>query len=148
MKKIIYFLALGLCMYISAQWSEFSVILKPSTIPGVNGIGVFAAHDFKKGDLMFKKEPFRVMKTKDIPAQFVQYCIHIDDETCRAPERFDALHAGWFINHSFVPNIACLSVEHSEFWSYALRDIAAGEEIVMNYNALNEPEHLKEEYYK
>ena len=31
---------------------------------------------------------------------------------------------------------------------YALEDIKAGEEILIDYNCLNEPEHLKEDYYK
>jgi hypothetical protein len=29
----------------------------------------------------------------------------------------------------------------------ALKDIKLGDEIVMNYNSLNEPEHLKDDYY-
>lgn len=133
--------------HMSAEWNEFSCILKPSTIPGA-GIGVFAAQNFKKGDHMFKKEPFRIRKTANIPQAFVQYCIHINDAECRAPERFDALHVGWFINHSATPNIAYLNDQTSDYWSYATRDIQEGEEIVMDYNTLGEPDYLKEVYYK
>ena len=31
---------------------------------------------------------------------------------------------------------------------YALKDIKAGDEITINYNNLQEPQHLKEAYYK
>lgn len=124
------------------EWSEFSFILKPSPI---GGIGVFATHDIPSGKRIFSGEfTRRKMKTKDLPLEFRKYVIFINDEECFCPERFDRMEIGWYINHSDTPNITEISDKHL----VALRDIKAGEEILLDYNELNEPEHLKESYYK
>lgn len=134
-------------MYINAtknsiESAEFSFILKPSSIAG---IGVFATHDILEGTHLFKGNFFpRTMKIKNVPAAFVKYCIFLNNEECLCPERFDRMEIGWFINHSDTPNI----VKIAEKTIIAVRDIKAGEEIFINYNQLNEPEHLKESYYK
>lgn len=51
---------------------------------------------------------------------------------------------GWYINHSREPNIHKIGEDHI----VTSRAIKAGEEILIDYNQLNEPEHLKEDYYK
>ena len=123
------------------QTTEFSFILKPSPL---GGIGVFAAHDIAAGTraLSGKFEP-RTMKTKEIPEEFLKYCIHINDEECLCPQLFDRMEIGWYLNHSDTPNI--VRVAHNQV--YALRDIKAGEEILIDYNQFDEPVHLKEAYY-
>lgn len=124
------------------EWTEFSCILKPSTI---SGIGVFAAHDIAKGAPVFtNKHPTRRMKISDVPPEFIKYCVYVSDDECIAPERFDRMTIGFYLNHSDTPNIKKIS----DTEAIAARDIKAGEELVMDYNQLNEPEHLKEEYYK
>lgn len=121
--------------------TEFSFILAPSIL---GGIGVFAAHDIPQGALLFSgKHAWRTLKRKEIPPDFLKYCIFINDEECRCPERFDRIEIGWYINHSHHPNIGKINT-----LMYALRDIKAKEEILIDYNELNEPEHLKEAYYK
>ena len=123
-------------------WSEFSFILKPSAI---GGIGVFAMHDIPAGTpILSRKHTVRKAKIKDIPADFRKYCIYIDEEECWCPERFDRMEIGWFINHSDHPNITVKDIGVA----YALQDIKAGDEIVMDYTELNEPEQMKEGYYK
>ncbi|MCC2667313.1 MAG: hypothetical protein K0R24_1400 [Gammaproteobacteria bacterium] len=120
--------------------TEFSFILKPSTL---GGVGVFATHDIPKGTSFFSGSPSpRRMNPKNIPADFIKYCIFISDEECLCPERFDRMNIGWYINHSSEPNIG----KNSDSL-ISICDIQAGEEILLNYNELNEPEHLKEAYY-
>lgn len=109
------------------------------------GVGVFAAHDIPRGAKVFTGEfSKRRMLLKDIPPEFIKYCVYINDEECFCPERFDRMEIGWYINHSDHPNISKLSDDDV----VAVQDIKAGDEILINYNQLNEPEHLKEAYYK
>lgn len=134
--------------------SEFSFILKPSLIAG---IGVFALHDIPKGAVVLHtKFKIRLLKTKDIPAELLSYCVYLNDEECLGPEQFDHMEIGWYINHSDTPNIIRKTVEYTdeEVNSFkarpftAIQDIKAGDEITIDYNYLAEPEHLKEQYYK
>lgn len=125
------------------NFSEFSWILKPSPL---GGIGVFAAHDIPAGTLLFTKDDeMRILKVRDVPQEFIKYCVFISDEECLCPGRFDRMEIGWFMNHSAEPNI---DYDSNSFKLYAVRDIKAGEEIFIDYNRLGEPEHLKEGYYK
>lgn len=126
----------------STSWSEFSIALKPSPI---GGIGVFATHFIKAGTRIFTGEFVRKKRLiKDIPESFRKYCIYINDEECYSPERFDRMETGWFLNHSDHPNMG----KNVEGLLVALRDIQADEEILVDYNRYEEPEHLKEDYYR
>lgn len=150
------------------KWTEFSFILKPSTL---SGIGVFATHDIPLGTVLFNqniRSNLRVLKIKDVPAEAIQYCIYINDEECLCPERFDRMEICWYLNHSADPNIAKKVPQHrygsqdtsafkdaQDFYDrrdknpfYAIKDIKAGDEILIDYNELNEPEHLQEDYFK
>lgn len=136
------------------QWSEFSFMLKPSLL---GGVGVFATHEIPKGTHLFNQDfNIRVLKVKDVPSSLLQYCIYVSDEECLCPERFDRMEIGWYINHSSTPNIARQSaVSNAEAVKdikkrtvHAIQDINAGDEILIDYNTLDEPEHLKECYYR
>lgn len=136
------------------EWTEFSFMLKPSPIAG---IGVFATHDIPKGTHIFKSTfNLRKIKIQEVPEALRFYCILLNDQECLAPERFDRMEIGWFINHSFDPNIVRMNkIDPNDIENslkvralYALKDIKAGDEITINYNNLQEPEHLKEAYYK
>lgn len=133
------------------EWSEFSFMLKPSSL---GGVGVFATHDIAEGTHLFKTpSALRTLPIKDVPKPLLPYCIYTSDEECLCPERFDRMEIGWFINHSATPNIARRTAitdkESFEVRSiYAIKNIKAGDEIFIDYNSLNEPEHLKENYYK
>lgn len=125
--------------------TEFSFILKPSN----HGVGVFVVHDIKAetylrvfGDEDNPIDVAIIRKKEDVPEFFRQYC---DDrgDTLICPKDFGCMEIGWFINHSKTPN-ACKR-EDKEF--YALRDIFAGEELLIDYNTLGEPEEVKEDYY-
>lgn len=123
-------------------WTEFTFILKPSPL---GGVGVFTTHDLPKGMQIFSgKHSPKKRLIKEVPEVFLKYCIFLNDEECLSPERFDRMEIGWFLNHSEKPNIT----KTANSYVITLRDIRAGEEILMDYNELNEPEHLKESYYK
>lgn len=141
------------------QWSEFSFTLKPSLL---GGIGVFSTHEIPANTLILREfHELRILKIKDIPQDFLKYCIYISDEEVVAPERFDRMEIGWFINHSADPNIenrhpirntkrATIAQMLSDMRVrsiYTKKDIKAGEEILIDYNNLDEPAHLKENYY-
>lgn len=134
--------------------TEFSLILGASSL---GGIGVFAVHDIPAGTMLsYKGHNIRILKVKDIPLEFIKYCIYINDNECICPERFDRMEIGWFFNHSATPNIALNEIVLSNIdiydgaipahTLYALADIKAGQEVLIDYNDLNEPEHLKESY--
>ena len=125
--------------------SEFSFILKPSNY----GVGVFAAHDIKKGvhlRLFGDKETIdlrSIMRPKDtVPDIFRQYCIDRGGKLV-CPKDFGCMHVGWYLNHSKESNTS----RDVGFKWYASRDIKAGEEITIDYNSLEEPAEAKEDYY-
>ncbi len=127
------------------ETTEFSFLLKPSTIAGV---GVFAVHDIAKGAyLRFNPRggETRVVKLKEIPEEFLSHVDVISKEEGRAPLDFGHMWLAWYVNHSKTPN-AIFNFGEKNF--YALSDIKAGEEITTDYNVLEEPEEMKGDYYK
>ena len=141
-------------------WSEFSFILKPSPL---GGIGVFATHDFGAGVEVFRNtfQP-RILKKENIPADFLKYCIYLNDDELICPEQLDRMEIGWFINHSKEANIARKASLHQagnvarreaihqleEKTLITIKNIKAGDEILIDYNSLDEPEYLKDDYYR
>ena len=124
------------------MWSEFSVILQPSPI---GGIGTFVTHNIAAGAQLFTDSAARRrLPIADVPEPFRKYCILLSDTECICPERFDRMEVGWFINHSFQPNIS----RRSDGVIVAVHDIRAGDELLVDYNQLQEPQHLKEAYYR
>lgn len=120
---------------------------------------MFASHDIAAGTILLNKEhKIRRVKIADIPSEWQKFCVYINDKECFAPERFDRMEIGWFINHSATPNIAAkdplLSLDEIDenkpraYPFVALKDIKAGEEILIDYNYLKEPQHMKDDFYK
>ena len=128
------------------ETGEFSFLLKPAE----HGIGVFAAHDVKKGThlKMFGREEALEARSlarekKDVPETFRSYCMDWGDKLI-CPKDFSCMPVGWYLNHSKSPSAA----RDKRYWWYAARDIKAGEEITIDYNSLEEPEEVKEDYYR
>lgn len=120
--------------------TEFSLILKPTSN---GGIGIFATHDIPAGTEVFSKMyNLRTMNPKHIPDELKKLCVLISDEECLCPERFDRMEIAWYVNHSDHPNIKRIEPRGCQ----AICDIKAGQEIVMDFNEFDEPEHLKECY--
>lgn len=140
--------------------SEFSFELKPSPF---GGIGVFATHDIPCGTEVFTgKFEARILKIEQIPPPLRKFCIYVNKQEAICPARFDRLELGWFVNHSFDPNVKADIIPsmlecadaHQILHSlqirknYTIKDIKTGDEIVIDYNTLGEPEHLKEDYFR
>jgi len=117
--------------------NEFSFILKP----GLYGVGVFAAHDITAGTYLrlFGEETER--NKEEVPESFRIYCVDKGDALL-CPVDFGCMPVGWYLNHSATPNTYV-----KDFDYYASRDIAAEEEIFIDYNTLEEPNNMKKDYY-
>lgn len=131
---------------------EFSFRLQPATIPGA-GVGVFCTHDIAKGtflrlfgrdELSDDEELTTVasIRPKDaVPDMFIPYTIHTA-EFLICPKDFGHMFVASYLNHSATPNTFFRKYN----W-YALRDLQAGEELLIDYNTLGEPQDAKEDYY-
>lgn len=142
------------------MYNEYSFELKPSPL---GGIGVFATHDIAKGTKVFTpNSEIRIKLVEEIPPPLRKFCIFINPQEAICPWRFDRLELGWFVNHSFDPNIRAttplkdlslmdkeLIIKHfKERENFAVKDIKGGDEILVDYNSLGEPQSLKEEYFR
>ena len=129
----------------SDKTNEFSFVLKSAK----HGVGVFATHDIKEGAylrLFREKDESKTSITRkkdDVPEYFRQFCVD-RGEALLCPKDFGSMEIGWYLNHSKAPN----AYHDDNYNYYALMDIKKGEEILIDYNTLDEPEEAKEEYYK
>lgn len=121
---------------------EVRFVLQPSNF---GGVGVFAVEEIPAGVEVFA-EPYHPRRAhlESIPIALRKYCIHLSDEECLRPERFDRMEIWWYLNHSATPNLAREVGDRL----VTRRSIAAGEELLIDYNLLDEPKHLKEDYYR
>ena len=122
------------------------VMLRPSP---VEGIGVFAIQDIPQGcRQMFTKptadDQWITLSTKEVEelpahARFMvgNYCL-FDNENYFVPGHgFKSIDLSLFLNHSDTPNI--LSVHDGDYFE-ALRDIQAGEELLIDYGTIVDSE--------
>lgn len=129
----------------TSETTEFSFILKPSE----HGIGVFAAHLIKNGSYLRlfgnekeREHRVRLLKSEGVPELFSQYCV-AREGYLSCPLDFGNMPVGWYLNHSKNPNAS-----HRNYDWYAVRDIVEGEEILIDYKSLEEPNESRESYYK
>jgi uncharacterized protein len=99
-----------------------NVVVKKSKI---HGKGVFAARDFKKGEVVLRWHPkylplSDIDKFSDVEKQYI-YVMEDKIRVMQEPEKF--------VNHSCDNNTYVL-----DECDVALRDIKAGEEITANYD--------------
>jgi len=118
------------------QTDEFSFALRPCAY----GIGVFATHDIRKGTHLRlcgddREEISHAVPREQVPEYFRKYCLEREDGLLIRPSDFGRLHTVWFLNHADEPNAG-----HRNYVYYALRNIAEGEEILIDYNSLGEPD--------
>ncbi|MDB5313899.1 MAG: hypothetical protein JWO38_8101 [Gemmataceae bacterium] len=113
--------------------------LKQSGIVGA-GVGVFATMDIPRGTVLkglFGDEDVRWLSWEafaalDLPADLKDHFPVRYDTGCYLPRDFNRMSVGWFLNHSPEPNLA-----HDPGYDYyALRDLVAGEELLINYDDL------------
>lgn len=113
--------------------------LKPSLIPGA-GVGVFATgpipagtvlHElFAADDVVFVQwEQFAALVA---PAEVKENFAVRYDDGAYLPRDFNRISVGWYLNDSRDPNL-----DHdADYVYFALRDIAAGEELFIDYDRL------------
>ncbi len=125
---------------------DHSFILKPSTISEA-GIGVFAIHDIEPNTWLAVKPKGKsvgvIVNENEVPKDLIRYCIAQENGTWRCPPEFNHMHLVWYLNHSDKPN-----AERRDDGYYSIMKIKSNEEILIDYNSLNEPEDRKEGYYR
>ena len=128
--------------------NEFLLILKPSTIPNA-GIGAFAAEDIAKGVVVASSKGIlhTLRHRSEVPDDFIHYCIAQGEDMWLCPADFNKMECSWFINHSSMPNVG-LFLEGEYRYLKTICEIKKGEELVVDYNELDEPEYLKGDYSK
>jgi len=126
-----------------AELSENTyVMLRPSS---VEGVGVFAVQDIPKGCReMFSKPTAQdhwvslsVNEVEALPAHaksmIWNYCL-FDERNYFVPGHgLKSLDLSLFLNHSDLPNLASI---HDGDYFEALRDILAGEELLIDYGTI------------
>lgn len=116
--------------------------LRPS---GVHGIGVFAIRDIPKGTKnIFSSDDAEWHKISrkevdDLPAHAKElvenHCLYDDDHYFIPEYGFKLFDMAVFLNHSDTPNIR--SVNDGAHFE-AIRDIASGEELFLDYGTIVE----------
>jgi SET domain-containing protein len=118
--------------------------LKPSKI---HGVGVFAIRSIPKGASIFPDDDAPIVWMKkskikqlrgEIRRLYEDFCIIKDNgDTYGCPANFSLMTTAWFLNEPNTdqqPNVGC----HDDYTFYALRDIAAGEELTVDYAIFSE----------
>jgi SET domain-containing protein len=119
------------------------VMLRPSA---VSGVGVFAVVDIPKGcrEMFSKPDPeekwitLSMQEVESLPAhaQFLigNYCLFDEELNYFVPEHgFKKMDLSLFINHGDEPNLK--SINDGDYFE-ALRDIKAGEELLLDYGEI------------
>lgn len=124
---------------------EFSFILRPSQ---VSGVGVFALHAIAK-DTWLEVFPrgyrARKFRSNELPAALRTYCTAKGRDIYAAPQQFNRMYIGWYMNHSADPNVTW---DDDLDGFVASRYIECNEELLIDYNVFEEPEYAKDAYYR
>lgn len=101
----------------------------------IEGVGIFASEPIKAGELIWRLEPkfdvfFRESEIENLPAHMQDFVARYGYPHLTIPGVVVLeLDNGRFMNHSEQPNTDFTRFDAG----YAIRDIAAGEEITCNY---------------
>lgn len=113
--------------------------LKPSLIPGA-GVGVFATADIAAGTVLHELfaaddvrfVPWAEFAALDAPAEVKENFAVRYDDGAYLPRDLNRISVGWFLNDSRDPNL-----DHdADYVYFTRRDIAAGEELLIDYDQL------------
>ncbi|MDZ4708332.1 MAG: SET domain-containing protein-lysine N-methyltransferase [Saprospiraceae bacterium] len=123
------------------ELNEFHyVMLKPSA---VHGIGVFAVNPIPKGcRAMFSKEPgdwirmgFEEVDALPEASRYMieTYCLYDEKDYFVPAGGFKSMDIALYLNHDEQPNVT--SIDEGAIFE-ALRDIAVGEELFLDYGQI------------
>ena len=112
------------------------LILRPSPL---HGIGVFTTSPIKAGAhvRLWQEEDWRFVSFAEAERDAAvsefrdRYCV-LGDGGYYCPLDFHRMSIGWYMNHADEPNVRW----RDNYEYYAVRDIAAGEEILCDYRSL------------
>ncbi len=111
------------------------IVLRPSKIEGV---GCFTMAPIKKGEVA---DIWDATDCKFVPEAEADERVDLCETYCVAttggyycPLDFRRMSVGWYLNHSDTPNLA----SNDKDVYFAIRDIAAGEELTIDYAQLDE----------
>jgi SET domain-containing protein len=122
--------------------SECYTRLMPSRI---HGVGVFAIRDIPKGTNIFKDDASKMVwidakkvadKNGQIRKLYEDFCVHSKGKW-GCPKGFNNLTVAWYLNQPLKggkPNVVC----GEEYDFFTARDIAAGEELTVDYSTYND----------
>lgn len=108
----------------------------------LHGVGVFALVHISKGTYLFGDDDEKIVwvgkgivesLSEPIKQLYYEFAI-IRGEKYGTPQSFNGLTTSWYVNHSEQPNLGA----DEEYRFYALRDIAAGEELTADYRTYSE----------
>lgn len=115
--------------------------LRPSNI---HGVGVFAIRKIRKGMNIFSGDDAEMVWIKrsrlrglprEIRRLYEDFAVIRNNGTeYGCPKNFNLLTVGWYLNESDNPNVGC----DKSFDFFALRDIAVGEELTVDYGTYSE----------
>jgi len=105
---------------------------------GMIGRGVFAEQHFEPGELI-ETAPVLVIPAAEWPllekTRLFSYCYAFGDNGSECEDMALALGLGSMYNHSYTPNARYVkNLKEQMIAYYAIREIAFGEEITINYN--------------
>jgi len=118
--------------------------LAPSRIHN-GGVGVFAIQKIKKGTLLFTGDNDEILwvEEKSVPKKpsgvrnLYEFAV-VKNGRYGCPPTFNRLTMAWYLNHSKMPNVECTD----DYDFCALKDIAVGTELTVDYSTYNDPEAL------
>ena len=101
---------------------------------GIHGVGIFAVSDIPQGQTvqLWSDEEMRFIPKPLAPGPLRTMVLTYGVQTADGfwcPKDFNRAEIGWYINHSDTPNMTYASA----ITLRAMRDIAAGEELTINY---------------
>ena len=123
--------------------TEPMLVLRPSP---THGVGVFTTAPIRQGEhlRLWQPDDWRFVSYDDserypeLRQLRDTYCVDLGTGySC--PLDFHRMSIGWYMNHSDAPNVG-YSREEKTYEYFALRDIAADEEILCDYRTLSPAE--------
>ena len=111
--------------------------VQPSPIHGCGAFAIVAipkgAYPFGAEDDELQKVPVGDVQSLPLAVQklYTDFCVFLPGgKAYLCPQSFNELGVGWYVNHSTTPNLVC----DTQYRFMAVRDIAAGEELTVDYS--------------